>query len=90
MTFIVASEAVMLDLSSGPISMSEGIGIARFLPDMAELMVRQSECAWCNQQDRSQAEAETEVKTKRSDRSTAKDVVTLRIARFYASLRFSP
>jgi hypothetical protein len=50
------------------------------LPDIAELTVRQSECACCSQQDRSQAEAETEVKTIRSDKIAAtKELATQRI-----------
>lgn len=61
--------------------MSEGMDIAVLsILAVAEPTVLQSECVWCSQQDRSHAEAETEVETRNSDKSNAtKDVLTPRI-----------
>ena len=67
----------MLSLWSVPISMSEDIDMSISLAVVAELTVRQSECAWCNQQDRSQAEPETDVETMRTDSNAANEPVIL-------------
>ena len=52
---------------------------------VAELTVWQSDCAWCNQQDKSQAVAETEVEIIRSDSTAANKLVNLHIDSFYSS-----
>jgi hypothetical protein len=65
----------MLSLWSGPISMSEDIDMAVSLAVVAERTVRQPECAWFNQQDRSQAEPETDVETMRTDSNAANEPV---------------
>jgi hypothetical protein len=71
---------IMDSLSSGFMSMAEDIDMAVSGAFVPELTVRQSECAWCNQHDRSQIEAEAEVETMRTDSNAANEPVILRIA----------
>jgi hypothetical protein len=79
MAFIPVSGSIMLSLWSELMSMSGDMDMAAVSGVVAELTVWQSECAWCNQQDKSQAEAETEVETIRSERSAANKLVSLHI-----------
>ena len=48
----------------------------------------QSECAWCEEQETSQAQAETGLEISRSDSSPANELATLRIKRFYTDPGF--
>jgi hypothetical protein len=47
--------------------------------NFAALSAWQSECDWCSKQDKSHAEAETGVKTMKSDKVAAKELMTQRI-----------
>jgi hypothetical protein len=78
----------MLSLWSELMFMSGDMDMAISSGVVVELTVWQSEWAWCNQQDKSQAEAETEVEIIRSDSSAANKLVSPHIEPFYSSPGF--
>jgi hypothetical protein len=57
--------------------MPDGIDMVVSLPEVADVALWQEGCAWRNQQDKSQVEAETEVENIRSDKSAANELVML-------------
>ena len=66
-------------------SISEGIDVARFSSLAPAETLWQSEYAWCNQQDKSQTEAEAELETMRIAKSAANELVMRCMARYYCS-----
>ena len=81
---MTVSDPMGLALWSDPISMPGGMDMAvSSLLVLAEAW--QSECAWCEEQDTSQAQAETGAETRRHDSSAANEVVMLRTNLLYSS-----
>ena len=59
--------------------MAEDADIIVWLSSVAERPEWQSGAVWCNQQDKSQAEAESDVETIRTDKSAGNGLAILRI-----------